>query len=97
MNKLMEVKEYTDKANNLFISINQSIAYIKHLIANDRIVTSQDTVLIEEDLEKVKLIIKELEQCNLVSKSQLEELKEKRETYYMIIDAMRRRNFKKTN
>ncbi|UBL00786.1 hypothetical protein KLF26_16410 (plasmid) [Clostridium perfringens] len=93
----MEVKEYTDKANNLFISINQSIAYIKHLIANDRIVTSQDTVLIEEDLEKVKLIIKELEQCNLVSKSQLEELKEKRETYYMIIDAMRRRNFKKTN
>ncbi|HHQ4318054.1 hypothetical protein [Clostridium perfringens] len=93
----MEVKEYIDKANNLFISINQSIAYIKHLIANDRIVTSQDTVLIEEDLEKVNLIIKELEQCNLVSKSQLEELKEKRETYYMIIDAMRRRNFKKTN
>lgn len=88
----MEVKEYTDKANNLFISINQSIAYIKHLkdegIKVDR---SQDTILIEEDLKKVDSIIKELEQVALCPISQLKKIKEEREKYYAILDNMRRR------
>ena len=96
MNKLIKTKEYINNINNLFITVNQSISYIKNLIDDGKNIDFQDTLLVEEDLFKINSIIKELEQVNLCTVSQLEKIKEKRDNYYMIIDSMRRSDFKKT-
>jgi len=96
VNKLMKTKEYINNINNLFITVNQSISYIKNLIDDGKNIDFQDTLLVEEDLFKINSIIKELEQVNLCTVSQLEKIKEKRDNYYMIIDSMRRSDFKKT-
>lgn len=92
----MKTKEYINNINNLFITVNQSISYIKNLIDDGKNIDFQDTLLVEEDLFKINSIIKELEQVNLYTVSQLEKIKEKRDNYYMIIDSMRRSDFKKT-
>ncbi|EHR0217917.1 hypothetical protein ACV3Z4_01250 [Clostridium perfringens] len=92
----MKTKEYINNINNLFITVNQSISYIKNLIDDGKNIDFQDTLLVEEDLFKINSIIKELEQVNLCTVSQLEKIKEKRDNYYMIIDSMRRSDFKKT-
>lgn len=92
----MKTKEYINNINNLFITVNQSISYIKNLIDDGKNIDFQDTLLVEEDLFKINSIIEELEQVNLCTVSQLEKIKEKRDNYYMIIDSMRRSDFKKT-
>ena len=92
----MKTKEYINNINNLFITVNQSISYIKNLIDDGKNIDFQDTLLVEEDLFIINSIIKALEQVNLCTVSQLEKIKEKRDNYYMIIDSMRRSDFKKT-
>ncbi|EPB8179114.1 hypothetical protein ACRTAO_001781 [Clostridium perfringens] len=74
----MKTKEYINNINNLFITVNQSISYIKNLIDDGKNIDFQDTLLVEEDLFKINSIIKELEQVNLCTVSQLEKIKEKK-------------------